>query len=744
MRKPVLFTMLFMAAVTTAQPGSLDPTFADAGIRILAVNQSISSASDLLTMDDNTLVVVGTAYTNDTIRGTVTHLLNDGSIDGSFGDNGATIFTAGSSTILDAVARADDGGILVAGATFLDDEGNVLMAKLLPNGQLDPSFGAGGLFISDVNGAEGRLLDLFILDDGRILACGWTLDGNSSTNGLLMRFNANGTLDDTFSNDGILVNTNYSLNDALEGITVLEDGSILAAGTVNVSDNPRTLLLKCDASGTLDLGFGGNGTIVPEFNAGRHGAKEVIASDGDFVVCGYLGDAFNVHDAYVARFGPDGSLDSTFGTDGLTRIDTAVYDGATDLIRDALGNIVLCGYTGESNGSSPRDVLLARLMPDGMRDLTFGTNGLVITSAGDGPNEANAIAIQPDSRIVVAGQAIVVDTGYVVVARYLHNACAVFPAVSPESLVLCPNGAGELTTSPFDTYQWYKNGLAIPGATSQTLAVASADDAGSWFKVETSIDTCSAFSDSVLVDGYVFLLPTIINNGDQPNAFGDDGEQLFCDGDTALLTLGQPYDTNIQWYDFGVPIPGANSTVLAVAGSGSYSVQGAPAVCPAFMQDAGVTITTEFRPIIQPVVVESGILYCPEPEGLSAQWYFNGNPFVGLEQCCIPLFSGDYTVLVDYGDSCSVLSEPFFLVGVEELSFTDMKASPVPTADRVTVTWSQGEALLDWRVIDATGRVVASGVKATSPLRLELDDLDVGRYRFLSGDGRSLPLLVVR
>jgi hypothetical protein len=160
------------------------------------------------------------------------------------------------------------------------------------------------------------------------------------------------------------------------------------------------------------------------------------------------------------------------------------------------------------------------------------------------------------------------------------------------------------------------------------------------------------------------------------------------------------------------------------------------------IQDAGVTIELEFHPYVQPTIYQTGILLCPQPEGLSSQWYYNGQPVAGFEQCVIPIDAGNYTVFVDYGDSCSVLSAPFYLVGFDEYARTDMKASPVPTNDRVTITWAEGGPLPDWRVIDVTGRIVRSGTKATSPLAIDLGALDVGRYRFLSGDGHSLPLVV--
>ena len=184
--------------------------------------------------------------------------------------------------------------------------------------------------------------------------------------------------------------------------------------------------------------------------------------------------------------------------------------------------------------------------------------------------------------------------------------------------------------------------------------------------------------------------------------------------------------------------PGAPTHTVRLSRAGA-----APSAAgPSFVQNAGVEVVMEFHPYVQPTIYASGVLLCPQPEGLSAQWYYNGSPVAGLDQCVIPIDAGSYTVFVDYGDSCSVLSAPFNIVGLNELVRTDMTAVPVPTSDRVTISWAEGGPLPDWRGIDLTGRSVRSGTKASSPLTIDLGALDIGRYRFLSGDGRSLPLAV--
>lgn len=169
----------------------------------------------------------------------------------------------------------------------------------------------------------------------------------------------------------------------------------------------------------------------------------------------------------------------------------------------------------------------------------------------------------------------------------LFAQCAFDPTVSGDTL-LCPNTTGLLTTQVYDSYQWYKRPLfggpsvPVPGAISQTLVVDAGNDAGFYFKVEATLDTCTEFSPEVLVDGWLFLPPYTIIEGDY--TIGGNGELILCQGDTIFLISGSPYVTNVQWYDGGTPIAGANDDTLIVTVAGSYTFSGAPDICPNYVQ----------------------------------------------------------------------------------------------------------------------------------------------------------------
>jgi len=174
------------------------------------------------------------------------------------------------------------------------------------------------------------------------------------------------------------------------------------------------------------------------------------------------------------------------------------------------------------------------------------------------------------------------------IAFQANAQCAFNPTISGDTL-LCPNATGQLTTQVYDSYQWYKRPLfggpavPVPGATSQLLMVDYSNDAGFYFSVEATDSGCTEMSPEVLVDGWVFLLPFTIIEGEY--TIGGSGELVLCLGDTIFLIAGMPYDTNLQWYDNGNPIAGANDDTLIVTTVGSYTFSGAPSLCPNFIQN---------------------------------------------------------------------------------------------------------------------------------------------------------------
>lgn len=319
--------------------------------------------------------------------------------------------------------------------------------------------------------------------------------------------------------------------------------------------------------------------------------------------------------------------------------------------------------------------------------------------------------------------------------------CPFVPTIAPVDPILCPGGSTVLTTQDYDAYQWYQDGQAIPGATGPGFTVNYFDHAGFSFTVEATLDGCTTTSASVLVDGWVFLPPFVITDGDEPLFFGPLGEPTYCEGAFVQLTLGMPYTESIQWTLDGMPIPGANSPSLVVTAPGSYSVSGAPAICPNSVSNLGLTIDVAFQPPTVPVIQLVDDQLCASPAGNTYQWYLDGVALLGTNTPCItPSASGLYTVFVDYGQGCQELSAPFLSTGLLARSLErPWSLYPNPAQGLVTVAWGGSLPLgTYWSVTDAAGREVRGGfMPVEGPLVMDLADLPKGTYFFQAAHQRK-------
>ncbi|MCA6362380.1 MAG: PKD domain-containing protein [Bacteroidetes bacterium] len=304
--------------------------------------------------------------------------------------------------------------------------------------------------------------------------------------------------------------------------------------------------------------------------------------------------------------------------------------------------------------------------------------------------------------------------------------CTITPVITPASPILCPNATDTLrTTQPYQTYQWYKNNVAIPGATSATLPVNAANDVGYNFSVFVTQDTCSGMSAQNLVDGWVFTLPTVMSSG----SFN------FCPGDTEYLVLLPPYEVNIQWTNNNVPIPGATDDTLIVTQTGNYSVSGAPQICPQFIQPLGVVLNLIFSGPLTPLITyNNGVLSTVNFSGYTYQWSDASGPISGATTFSYtPVQSGVYTVTVTDGNGCSATSQPYsWVVGVGETIaqqiWLKQSINHVFTAGIVAEGY-QRELL----VTDITGRTlfILPVPAGSTQLTIDLSNEGEGIYMFI-------------
>ena len=208
--------------------------------------------------------------------------------------------------------------------------------------------------------------------DGKIVVAGHAYSG--SNNFALARYNANGSLDTSFDGDGKLTTDFGGGTDLAFALALQADGKIVAAGEATVTSNIDFALARYNANGSLDTTFSSDGKLVTDFSAGYdHGSAVAVQADGKIIVAGYAFGA-TMFDFALARYNSNGDLDTTFDGDGKLVTDFAGdMDLAFAIALQPNGKIVVVGNA----FSTSSDFALARYNPDGSLDTTFAGDGLL-------------------------------------------------------------------------------------------------------------------------------------------------------------------------------------------------------------------------------------------------------------------------------------------------------------------------------------------------------------------------------
>jgi uncharacterized delta-60 repeat protein len=412
----ITLSCLFGVQITQAAPGNLDPSFGVGGQVTTDITNSTDIANAVTIQADGKLVVVGETYRKNDFSDedfVVTRYNTDGTLDPAFGRRGKvrTDFP-GLAGVPSSVVVQPDGKIVVAGGAFplFTFLGNFKVVRYNSNGTLDNSFGVGGIVTTTF--PEGSYANAIALQsDGKIIAAGTVfvdvvIGDMSNTDFALARYNPDGSLDSSFGNGGTVTTDFFGTEDDAFSVLIQPDGKIIAVGS---SNNPATFYdfaaVRYLSNGTIDTTFGVGGKVTTDFgdqNFDRaHSAA--LQPDGSIVAAGFaISQNGGSQNFAVARYTPNGVLDTTFSRDGMTEIDFGnCCQSAYEVLLQSDGKIVTVGYANTEDSDS--DFLLARLTPRGALDATFGTGGQVRTSFGDLNGGANGAVLQPDGKIVAVG-----------------------------------------------------------------------------------------------------------------------------------------------------------------------------------------------------------------------------------------------------------------------------------------------------------------------------------------------------
>lgn len=407
----------------------LDLSFGQNGLAIQNAGTSQSTAHSMFLDHQNRVVVGGNAtYIDGTTiinlssvegRGFVSRLNPDGSLDNTFSDMGYASVNFGGG-LLNLIALQPDGKIISAGAsneTF--NYPNFSAIRLLPDGLSDPDFGShNGLTVKGLDPTEvyeAYASAVGIAPDNAIVVMGKVATAGGNDKIALIRFDPDGWPDPSFGIDGgQFVDVIPGTKFDLNTGLIQSDGKILVAGTYT-SGVPNIFVVRFMPDGTLDNTFGTGGVVLKPFTGLLyHLSGIVMQPDGHILISGNQGSTPS--NLIVGRLNPDGTRDNTFSGDGLAVVNTGTVENGHAIAVLADGKIVVAGYSANSNAAVDSDPMLARLLADGTPDSSFAGTAYIVTNL-PGANQLSALAIQTDGSYITAGYS---NNDYLLI-RYLSK-----------------------------------------------------------------------------------------------------------------------------------------------------------------------------------------------------------------------------------------------------------------------------------------------------------------------------------
>lgn len=399
-------TAVSFSAVLFAQPGTLDASFGTGGIVTTNINGHFDEAFGIALQPDGKILAAGYAHNGSDEDFAVVRYLPNGTPDNSFGTNGHVVVPIGNgSDEAMAVLVQPDGKIVLAGYAYSGTtNSDYAVLRLLANGTIDSSFGTNGMVMTDFSYGPDYAFTAALQADGKILVAGAASDAPNGNVGIV-RYNTNGTLDNTFNGTGIVSTDMTGDYDMGYSMQVQTDGKIVVAGYAHLNNHYVFSVARYLTNGTLDNTFGTNGyTLTPVGTQEDIGIEMAIQADGKIVVGGYSWDAtMSGTDFALVRYTAAGVPDNTFGTGGKVVVPTTNSDYARAVTIQPDGKIVLSGQIATT--ASDMDFQTMRFLPNGTLDNTFNGNGVSILPLSTGTDVALAALMQPDGKILIGGMA---------------------------------------------------------------------------------------------------------------------------------------------------------------------------------------------------------------------------------------------------------------------------------------------------------------------------------------------------
>jgi uncharacterized delta-60 repeat protein len=469
-----------------SQPGTLDASFGGGGIVTSDVGIGDDKGYSIIQQSDGKLVLAGLSGNGtDNDFGLVRYNI-DGSLDPTFGVSGGVITPIGPSNEAgQAVIQQSDNKILVAGFSSNGSNNDFALVRYNVNGSLDNTFGVGGIVTTPIGAGIDQSHSIALQADGKILLAGFSNNGTNN-DFAVVRYDTTGALDLTFDTDGIVTISFSSNDDVGRSIAVQTDGKIVVGGWSNNGTNFDYALARLNSDGSLDNTFDTDGRVTTAFGSGDdQGYSIAIQADGRILLAGVSNNGTDF-DFAIARYNTNGSLDPAFDTDGLVTTDFFnAEDVGYSVAVQVDGKILMAGV---GFNVTNKDFCLARYNPDGSLDNSFDVDGKVNTDIGGNDDTGWSVALQSDERVVVAGSGQIANVHFAA-ARY--NICEIIDTTLFES------GATLIANQSGYTYQWVNcdsSYASIAGETNQSFDATANGNYAVIISSTSCIDTSGCYA----------------------------------------------------------------------------------------------------------------------------------------------------------------------------------------------------------------------------------------------------------
>lgn len=418
MKKKILLVALFSLQLMNSQ--TLDPSFGTNGGIVTNTLTNIPSSDfcgDAVLQTDGKIVFVGRNPNEN--YSFIARTNPSGSLDTSFNNFGFITF---SGTGFDSLLVQPDGKIVVVGQS--------IVYRFNSNGTLDTSFNSTGSVIIGINSYPFYGKSILLQNDGKIVVVG-TVNNSSNNDYAVIRLNTNGSFDSTFDFDGKTTIAIGTGNDEAFSEAIQSDGKIVVVGQTNNGSNYDIGTIRLNSNGSLDTSFAINGIAILAFTTQDYGRTVDIQTDGKILVAGVANGKLT-----VARYFPNGMLDTTFDNDGILTTTTS-FSNSTAIISTTINKpkIKFISATGKIliSGQSGGNFCLVQLNSNGSFDTTFGGNSTGINTQDINLADASCfLLIRPDGKILTGGSSyIALDS---TVSQLVFSNNGVFESVNTSNL----------------------------------------------------------------------------------------------------------------------------------------------------------------------------------------------------------------------------------------------------------------------------------------------------------------------